>query len=324
MKLLFIGNPGGTNVADSLLVAARALGHEASLIPATDAFRTSQLRRRVSWHLLGHRPPRLAAFSRRVLDAAQAFAPDHIIATGLAPITAEVLADLKGARRTVYLTDDPWNPDFKAHWFFEALPNYDVVCTTRTANIDDLRAQGCRAVHHVRFGYDPRHFYPTLRPKDTDAFFAGGAEAERIEFLAPILTGEFKVSLAGDFWTKSPITKPYAVGHYDPQELREATAAARVNLCMVRSRNRDGHVMRSLETAAVGAAMLVQDTEEHRRLFEDDVAYFKTPKGLAARLRDLLADKALRRDLSDRVAHRITTGNHTYQHRLQEILSLAD
>lgn len=320
MKILLVGNPGGTNVADSLLHAARQLKHEASLVPATDAFRTSDLRRRISWHLLGHKPPRLAAFSERVLNDAQVFQPDILIATGLAPIGEEVLKALPNVRRVVFLTDDPWNPEFSAKWFFEALPHYDVVFTPRRANMNDLRKHGCRDVRYLPFGYDPRHFHADPQTKTVDAFFAGGADDERIAFLTPLLTGEFKVELAGDFWGKYFATRDFAAGHFDPDQLRRATARAHVNICMVRAANRDGHVMRSLEIPAVGGAMLVQDTEEHRALFGDDVMYFNTAKGLEARFRSLMTDASLREKLAARVHARITGGGHTYRDRLVSLL----
>lgn len=320
MKILLVGNPGGTNIADSLLFAARELRHQASLIPVTDAFRSTQLRRHISWRLLGHRPPRLEPFAQRVLESAHAFAPDVIIATGLAPITQAVLRELDGIRRIVYLTDDPWNPDFRAGWFFDALTAYDVVLTPRRANIEDLKTHGCRAVHYLPFGYDARHFHADPQPKSVDGFFAGGADEERIRFLAPILNGDFRISLAGDFWSRSPKTRAFAAGHFDPDRLRIATAAAHINICMVRARNRDGHVMRSLEIPAVGAAMLVQETDEHHELFGDDVVYFNTPKGLDARFRALLADEPLRQRLAAQVHHRILRGGHTYTDRLREIL----
>lgn len=320
MKILFIGNTGGTNVAESLLAGARELGHQASMLSTADAFRTAPLRRRISWHLLGHRPPRLQAFSERVRIAVDAFRPDHLIATGLAPVTAEALRAATGVRRSVYLTDDPWNSDFSAKWFFDALLHYDVVYTTRRANMSDLAEHGCADVRYLPFGYDPRLFYADPQPKSTDAFFAGGADEERIRFLQPILTGEFTVSIAGDFWARSPVTRSVAAGHLDPEQLRRATAGARVNICMVRARNRDGHVMRSFEIAAVGAAMLVQDTEEHRELFGEDVLYFRTPKGLEAKFRALMADEALRQRLAARVHERIRGGAHTYRDRLEAML----
>lgn len=320
MKILLVGNPGGTNVADSLLFAARELGHEASLVPANDAFRTSDLRRRISWHILGHKPPRLNAFSQRVLDDANAFAPDVLIATGLAPISEDVLKEMTGIRRVVFLTDDPWNSGFSARWFFNALPHYDVVFTPRQANIDDLNVHGCNDVRFLRFGYDPRHFHADPQTKVVDAFFAGGADEERIALLAPLLNGEFKVELAGDFWTKQQLTRDFAVGHFDPAQLRRGTARAHVNICMVRAANRDGHVMRSLEIPAIGGAMLVQDTEDHRALFGDDVLYFKTAKGLESRFRALIADPALRERLARAVHSRIVNGGHTYRHRLEALL----
>ena len=320
MKILLVGNPGGTNVADSLLFAARQLKHEVSLVPATDAFRTSDLRRRISWHVLGHKPPRLGAFSQRVLSDARAFHPDVLITTGLAPISADVLKELSGIRRVVFLTDDPWNRHFSAKWFFDALPHYDTVFTPRRTNIDDLSAHGCKNVRYMRFGYDPRHFHSDPQPKTVDAFFAGAADAERTAFLAPLLNGEFKVQLAGDFWVKQPVTRAYAAGHFDPAELRRGTARAHVNICMVRTANRDGHVMRSLEIPAVGGAMLVQDTSDHRDLFGDDVLYFDTPAGLGSQFRLLMADEALRERLASAVHQRIVNGKHTYRDRLESLL----
>ena len=320
MKILFVGNPGGTNVADSLLFAARELGHEASLVPANDAFRTSDLRRRISWHLLGHKPPRLAAFSARVLSDAEAFQPDVMIATGLAPISDDVLKQLTGIKRVVFLTDDPWNRNFSAKWFFSALPHYDIVYTPRRANIDDLTAHNCSDVRYLPFGYDARHFHADPQTKVVDGFFAGGADDERVAFLTPLLSGEFKVQLAGDFWNRHAATRNFAAGHFDPDELRRGTARAHVNICMVRAANRDGHVMRSLEIAAVGAAMLVQETEEHRALFGDDVMYFNTPKGLESRFRALMGDQNLRERLAAAVHSRILNGRHTYRDRLESIL----
>ncbi len=320
MKIMLVGNPGGTNVADSLLYAARQMKHDASLIPATDAFRTSDLRRRISWHVLGHKPPRLSAFSQRVLGDARAFQPDVLIATGLAPISEDVLEELAGIRRIVFLTDDPWNRSFSAKWFFDALPHYDTVFTPRRANLDDLKAHRCRDVRYLRFGYDPRHFHSDPQTKTVDAFFAGGADAERTAFLAPLLNGEFNVQLAGDFWARQPLTRDYAAGHFDPAELRRGTARAHVNLCMVRTANRDGHVMRSLEIPAVGGAMLVQDTPDHRALFGDDVLYFDTPKGLESGFRSLMGDSALRERLGSAVHQRIVNGGHTYRDRLESLL----
>lgn len=297
MKILFVGDSGGASIAESMLLAARELGHEASLIPTGNAFRSSALRRRISWHLLGRRPPRLESFSQRVLESARVFQPDHVVAIGLAPIEASVVAQLSFVRRAIFLSE---NHSPAAKWFFDALPSYDAVFTPCRDGMTDLRARGCEDVRYLKYGYDPRHFHADPQPKAYDAYFAGPANAERARFMDPLLNGEFELAQAREDWP--------------PERVRVATAAARVNICT-------GDGACCFEVAAVGGAMLVQEKEETQEIFGDDVVYFKTPKGLDSKFRALLADEPLRQRLATQVQRRIRQGNHTYRDRLIEILS---
>lgn len=323
MKLLFVGNPGGTNVAESFLHAAKTLRLHATLVPATSAFRASALRRHVSWRLLGHKPPRLAEFSERVATDTRTFQPSHLVATGLAPLMADTLRTLTDVRKIAFLTDDPWNPEFTSKWFMDALPVYDVVYTTRRTNMSDLTRQGCRDVRYMPFGYDPRHFFRDPRPKDVDVFFAGGAEPARVEYLAPLLGGEFSAALAGDRWDHYPATRSFYRGHLDAEQLRKQTSAARVNVCLVRRTNRDGHVMRSFEIPACGGCMVVEDTEEHRTIFgapERAVLYFASPGELLSQVRRLLLDEALQQRLANAAHEIVASGRHTYADRLADLI----
>lgn len=323
MKLLLVGNPGGTNVADSFLYAAKTLSIEATLIPATSAFRANTLHRHVSWRLLGHKPPRLGEFSRRVATDVATFRPTHLVTTGLAPVNAETLSGMKDVQRIAYLTDDPWNPEFASKWFMDALLQYDVVYTTRRSNISDLIDLGCRDVRYLPFGYDPRHFFYEPRSKDVDVFFAGGAEPKRVEYVAPLVAGPWTMELAGDRWDKYEQTKANYIGHLDAEQLREHTTGARVNVCLVRRTNRDGHVMRSFEIPACGGCMVAEDTEEHRAIFRSDekaALYFSSPDELRSCVRRLLKDEPLQRMLAA-AAHRIVTaGGNTYADRLVSML----
>lgn len=321
-RLLLVGNAGGTNVADSFLYAARQKGIEAALAPSTSAFRSNRIHRTISWRVLGHRPPLLAPFSQRVGDDARMFNATHVVATGLAPVTADVLRTIE-ARKIVFLTDDPWHPEFQSSWFMDAVLQYDVVYTPRRSNIRDLENHGCRDVRYLPFGYDPRHFFREERPAELDVFFAGGAEDDRVQYLKRLLRDDLRVGLAGDRWDRYAETRAYYKGHFDPAELRRATAAARVNLCLVRKSNRDGHVMRSFEIPACGGCLLAEDTVEHRAIFgphADAVLYFNSPDELHLRVHELLADAKLRRKLAA-AAHRVVTeGQNTYADRLTTIL----
>jgi spore maturation protein CgeB len=108
-----------------------------------------------------------------------------------------------------------------------------------------------------------------------------------------------------------------------PDELVALTAAAKVNLCLVRRANRDGHVMRSFEIAAIGGCMLVEDTSEHREIFGCDgdcVVYFRTPVEAATLAKALLGDIREQGRLRAALRARVRAGKHTYRDRLMAML----
>src|SRR5262249_53493098 len=116
------------------------------------------------------------------------------------------------------------------------------------------------------------------------------------------------------------------LGLQPPEALCALTTAAKVNLCLVRRANRDGHVMRSFEIAGLGGCMLAEDTTEHREIFGSDgeaIVYFCNPREAAERAQALLRDPAARARLSAAVQERISRGAHTYQDRLLSMLRLA-
>jgi hypothetical protein len=325
--LLLVGNQGGTNVGWSLYQACPNLGLAAHFADALQAAAAPAWKRRISWRLLGHRPARLSNFSSQVLGLCQNLRPATLLATGLAPITRPTLQAIGnlGIARLNYLTDDPWNPAFRARWFLEALPMYDTVFSPRRANIPDLENLGCRTVRYLPFGFDPNLCYP--QPADpaesirlsAEVLFVGGADRDRVPFIAALASAGFSIALYGDNWDRYPETRPHYRGYADPQTLRQATAAAKIALCLVRRANRDGHVMRTFEIPAIGACMLVEDTQEHRELFStegESVLYFRSIPEMIEKARRLLASPVERQRLATAVHSHIMSGRHTYQDRL--------
>ncbi|MGA2590651.1 MAG: glycosyltransferase [Bryobacteraceae bacterium] len=331
--LLLVGNQGGTNVGWSLWHASAELGISAHFADALQASRSPAWTRRIAWRLLGHRPPRLASFSGDLVRLCEKLRPPCLLATGFAPINRRALEAIgrMGINRLNYLTDDPWNPAFRAGWFFEALPMYDTVFSARRANMVDLERLGCRDVRYLPFGFDPKLCYP--QPADAgessrlaaDFLFVGGADRDRVPFIAALAVAGFSIALYGDLWERFPETRPHYRGYADPQTLRKATAAAKIALCLVRRANRDGHVMRSFEIPAIGACMLVEDTEEHREIFGTDgesVVYFRSIPEMIEKARWLLDRPAERQRLAAAAHARVVAGRHTYQDRLAAMLGL--
>lgn len=335
-SIVIVGNPDEVHVGRHLLRAAGEAGVEASLCDTNRAYAGAKLRRAFNWRLRGRRPANLDAFSAEVVAACQRQQPGGLISTGLAPLTGDALRQIGrlGIRRLNFLTDDPWNDAHYAPWFMDAVTEYDAVFTPRTANVDDLHAAGCRRVSYLPFAYAPDiHFSdpPATESErlrfDSDVVFAGGADRDRIAWMAPLIAAGFRVALYGGYWDRYPETRAAARGMATAETLRKAIGGSAIALALVRRANRDGHSMRSFEVPAIGACMLVEDTAEHRQIFGGPrcaVEYISAPEAAVERVGALLRDRREQQRLKDRAHSLITSGRHTWADRLRAMLEEAE
>ena len=329
-RLAVVGGFEGTHLGGSLWRAATYLGIDTVKFDMSDAG-GNRILRAALWRFGDRKPPRMTRFSTSVITRCRQSKPEILIATGAAPLTYSALRRLRamGIVCVNYSTDDPWNPVLRASWYLRALPEYDAIFTTRRANIGNFADIGCGNLHYLPFGYDEWLFCRCPQALDgltPDVLFVGGADRDRVAFMTEFLRTGPCVALVGGYWERFPALRPYALGQQPPEALCALTAAAKVNLCLVRQANRDGHVMRSFEIAAVGGCMLAEDTAEHREIFGPDgeaVVYFRTAREAAERARLLLADPAERARLSATVQARILSGAHAYRDRLVSILEAA-
>ena len=333
--VLIVGNEGGTNVGASLHRAAGALGLSAEIVNAYHAYEGLRLATKFNWWVRGRRPTRLKAFSKSVVQACREHRPTWLVATGFAPLTRAALDEIRALEiQTInYLTDDPWNDGGRRKWFLEALVAYDQVFSTRRQNLSDLERLGCRSVAFLPFGFDPLLFFPDppSSPSEAsrysaDVFFAGGADSDRIPYLAALIDARCTVSLYGDYWERFRETAPISRGHAPPDVLRKAITGASICLCLVRRSNRDGHSMRSFEVPAAGGCMLVEHTAEHEEFFGPEgeaVVYFRSISEMVAAARRLLPDPDTRDRLAAAAHRLIAGGSFTYCHRMSAMLGLS-
>jgi spore maturation protein CgeB len=332
-ELLIVGSTGGTHIGASFARAATRLGMQWILFDTIEASRGPRVLQSIAWHL-ARRPLWLNRFGDQVVAHSRNRASKTrvLVATGAVPLTAAAILQLKTAKVFCinYSTDDPWNRNHRADWQLRALKHYDVVFTPRRANIQDFRDLGCSDVRYLPFAYDDELFSPPEASSTTvpshDVLFVGGGDRDRAAFLARFKRDGLCPALIGGYWSRFPETRGCDLGHKDAGELRALTAAAAVNLCLVRRANRDGNVMRSFEIPAVGGFMLAEDTPEHHEIFGaegDKVLYFMTPETAAEKARWALANPHERRRMASAARQLISKGRHTYRDRLLQMLEVA-
>jgi len=331
MKIALVGLSGGTHIGGSFARAARELGIATIWFDADEAFQAPRLLRALSWRFAARRPPRLGSFSDKVVDTCARESPELLIALGTAALTRSALQRLRSLDITclAFSSDDPWNCNLRAGWHLAAIPAYDVIFTPRSLNLEDFRRLGCADVRYLPFGYDDEIFNPLRGRVDApswDVLFVGGADRDRNAFMSEFLRSGLRTALVGGYWDRFPQTRSFALGFKTPDELFALTAAAKVNICLVRRANRDGHVMRSFEIAAAGGCMLAEDTDEHRQIFGPDgetVLYFRNARDASERASLLLERPAERARLGAAIRARVAVPQNTYRARLVTMLEAA-
>ena len=329
-SILIVGGVAETNVGLSLHEAAASLGISSNLMDSSEAFVGPKLLRALNWRLLGRRPVRIKKFSQFVVDACQRLRPDVLIATGVAPLFSKALHEVAalGVKRINFQTDDPWNPAHRAQWYLDALSEYDHIFTPRSANLPQLQAVATGSVAYLPFGYDARLFYAETNidalasVAASDVILVGGADPDRLEIVQKLIAAGFNLALYGGYWDRYPFARPFYRGMASSAVMRAAHANAKVAIGMVRRANRDGHSMRTFELAAMGACCLMEQTQDHRKLFgpeAESVLYFSSSESLVEKCRLLCADETLRTRLRFKVRKKVELG-HSYRDRLLSML----
>lgn len=329
-RLLVVGNPATFHVGAHFVRGAQTLGLEVTLVDVNRAYANSAWVRRWDWHIRQRRPTYLEQFGKIVLQASRLFQPDLVLVIGIAPVNKltvqSLLAD--GIKCINFVTDDPWSVNHRAEWYLETLPFYTTIFTPRQSNVQDFTDLNCKSVSYLPFAYDPTLHSPvmgqSLNMNSYDVLYVGGGDKDRLPFAHALINAELQVALVGSYWNKYPSTQPYALGIVSGEQASALTYCAKVNICLVRRANRDGHVMRSFEIPACNGGMVVEDTAEHRAIFGpeyESVLYFDSPQTMLEKVRWLLHHPRERETLKSTLYQRITIGNHTYSDRLKLIIT---
>jgi hypothetical protein len=332
-RLLIVGNPEGYHVGAHFLTAAKELALGATLMDVREAQSKNIWVNRFFHRVLNHRPAHLNRFSQKLVELCRELKPDVLLVIGISAPHGQTLKEIGelGIHRANFLTDDPWNSRNGAKFFWPALREYDVIWSPRRANLEDLRGHGCRRVEYLPFGYNPAVHFPEAPQTEEeqarfacDVVFVGGADADRLPVARVLVRAGLNVHLYGGYWNRDAELRPHWHGFVHGRDLRLAVGGAKVNICLGRKANRDGHAMRTLELPAMGACLVVEDTPEHRDLFGgagDCVEYFSNLEDMVNKIKTLCEQPVRARVLGSRVFTRICQqSQHTYVDRLRSIL----
>ena len=238
--------------------------------------------------------------------------------TGLDPADVAQLRGRTRARWANWFPDDPHQQEVSVR----LAPAYDCFFTHDSSSLDRHRSAGARA-YYLAFGCDPAYLRPVAGSARWRAAlaFVGSRNPQRERVLQEV--GGLGVAVWGPGWPQGPV--------YGDDFVR-ALAGATVGLNLHQqfgdggdpARYGTGANMRVFELAAVGTPQLSDAKGDIARHFVPgrEIVLYRSVGELRDRARELLADEGLRRSLAAAARERALR-EHTWAHRLQELLTVA-
>jgi spore maturation protein CgeB len=191
--------------------------------------------------------------------------------------------------------DDMYALHNRSRYYEKCLPLFDVVFTTKTYNLEELKKLGARRTEFFLDSYDeelhrPLTEYDALEKKDIDVSFIGTHEAERAATIRWLGTQGIRVVVFGNGWGSLKERCPNIDVKNRPifgGEYVQVINRSKINLGFLRKINRDQVTSRSMEITGAGGFLLAERTPRHTELFEEGVEadFFSSDKELLEKIR---------------------------------------
>ena len=274
--------------------------------------------------------------SQVVLESIDEKPVDILISMAQAPLTGRALTELRkrGVTTVLWFVEDY----LRFTYWKEIAQYYDFVFTIQRGEcLEAIKSAGAGAAHYLPVACDPIVHAPMqLSEEDKKRWgsalsFVGAGYHNRQQMLAALCEYPFKV-----WGTEWPTCKPFdrlvqeGGRRLTPEEYTKIFCASDINLNLHSSSERDGVDPygdfinpRTFELAACGAFQLCD-----RRLllpeifeYEKEISTFADMQELKEKINYYLSKPEERRQIAQNARKKVLS-EHTYMHRLQEMLSL--
>ena len=274
---------------------------------------------------IGRRLASLPGLVELAVAQVEALSPDILYCQDLSFFTPDVLARLRRhVRLIVGQIACPLPPE-------SFLKGYDLILTSFPHFVPRLRALGV-ASEYFKIGFDTRVLAKLGDvPKDVDASFVGGISKHHenaipvLEFLAKNTPIEFFGYGADSLRADSPIRARH---HGEVWGLNMYRALARSRITLNRHINvaeNNANNMRLYEATGVGSLLLTDSKDNLGELFEinKEVVTYNSAEEAAELIQYFLAHPEETQKIA-RAGQKRTLTEHTYLHRMEELLSILD
>ena len=309
MKILYAAPISPNDSAEYRRLALMRAGH--IVVPFNiSGYGTRQpLLRKIEYRLAAG--PEVARMNHDLLAATERERPDVVWCDKVLWMWPETLKRLRGmgVRTVSYMIDNFFGPRRDPGWrlYAKTIPEYDLHCTQRDANMRDYRIAGARDVVKIQTAFEPTVHFPSPAPftdaeRDRGISFIGTPYDQRSAVLTRLAMDGLPVTISGGehHWQRALPAESFAAlyreGELYNEQYRSAIWRSKINLSFLTHSNADEFVHKSFEIAACGGFLMAERTPGHAERFVEgeEAVFFSGYDELVTQIRRYLPDQAAR------------------------------
>lgn len=338
MRILYVGQLWEGGTARERMKSLASLGH--TIIP----FNTTKwvgggnpILLRIAHRL--NMGPNVHSLNRALRDWSRLAGPVDVVWVDKGVwITVDTLLTLREKNQGLLLHYTPDAHFFanRSRQFHTAIPEYDIVVTTKSFEVDYYRDYHATNVLLVLQGYDPRfqtyERLPSQRHKwKSDVAFIGHHQPHYADILrsaaSSVASIEGKLVIHGPRWTRYarfnrwswPNVKSNGVWGDD---YLHALAHARIALGLLGKHIPETNTTRTFEIPAIGTFLLAERNEDHLALFQEGVEaeFFDSKEELYDKIHFYLRNEQSRSSIAASGRQRALRSGYSSLHQLRKVL----
>lgn len=211
----------------------------------------------------------------------------------------------------------------------EFVDRYDLACIASETFAAELAPQVQRPVRVLHQATDPQRFRPDATGPHHELLFVGNSRKVRRRIIDDLTKGPdvgYRLAIYGTNWTEDLVDSRFVAGdHVSNRDLPGYYGNADLVLNDHWDGMRDHGFLsnRLYDALACGAAVVSDDIDGIVEQFEGTVVTYRNPEELRARIRELMDDPALRRQLGEH-GHEVVTARHTFADRVAALLGFVE
>ncbi|MDP3015308.1 MAG: glycosyltransferase [bacterium] len=227
--------------------------------------------------------------------------------------------------------DDMYAKHNRSFHYMWGLKYYEVVFTTKTYNLEELKSLGAKRTELFLDSYSENAHKPIQLTDEEKARFScdvsaiGAFEKERAESLLYLAEHGVKVAVWGSGWDawinrhkNLDVKNKFLFG----SDYAKAISATKINLNFLRKINRDEVTSRSVEIPACGGFMLGERTKRHLEFFEEgkEAEFFSSNEEMFKKVKYYLEREEERKRIASAGRERCLKSGYSMKSQLSKML----